>query len=139
MRYVGLALIAVLTAGAVQAEILVPVRTIRAKEILAPEDFALKNVQMHGVLSDPADVIGQEARVALYPGRPVRPGDVGPPAIVERNDLVSLVYNQGGLRIATEGRALGRGAAGEMLRVMNMTSRTTVFGKVRPDGSVEVE
>lgn len=138
MKALIVTLIASLAAGSATAEILVPTRTIRAKEILAPEDFILKNVKMAGVLSNPADLAGKEARVVLYPGRPVRPGDIGMPALIERNDVVELVFLQGGLRITTEGRSLGRGAAGDSVRVMNLASRTTVFGQIRADGSVEV-
>lgn len=72
------------------------------------------------------------------PGRPLRPGDIGPPAIIERNDLVTLIFRQGGLTIAAEGRSLGRGSVGEAVRVMNLSSRTTVTGRVKQDGSVEV-
>ncbi|MEO9777871.1 MAG: flagellar basal body P-ring formation chaperone FlgA [Sedimentitalea sp.] len=127
-----------LAAPELGAEILVPVRTIRAKEIIGPADFVIKEVAVAGALTDPRDLIGQEARVALYPGRPVRAGDIGPPAIVGRNDIVSLVFIQGPLRIMTEGRSLGRGAAGESIRAMNLSSRTTVTGRIQSDGSIEV-
>ncbi|MBE1296696.1 MAG: flagellar basal body P-ring formation protein FlgA [Rhodobacteraceae bacterium] len=134
-----LALLATLIAQTAAADILVPVRTIRPKEVLTAADLALKPGEVLGALSDPNDVIGQEARVALYPGRPVRAGDVGPPAIVERNDLVMLTFRRGGLTISAEGRALGRGAEGELIRVMNLASRSTVTGRIAADGSVEVK
>lgn len=121
------------------ADYLIPLRTIRAKEIVNSEDLALKKGEILGALSDPAEVVGQEARVALYAGRPLRVGDIGPPAIIERNDLVTLTFRQGGLTIAAEGRSLGRGAAGEAVRVMNLNSRTTVTGRIAEDGSVEVK
>ncbi|MEP3331949.1 flagellar basal body P-ring formation chaperone FlgA [Sedimentitalea sp.] len=127
-----------LAAPELGAEILVPVRTIRAKEIIGHADFVIKEVAVAGALTDPRDLIGQEARVALYPGRPVRAGDIGPPAIVGRNDIVTLVFIQGPLRIMTEGRSLGRGAAGETIRAMNLSSRTTVTGRIQSDGSIEV-
>ncbi|MEW2911943.1 flagellar basal body P-ring formation chaperone FlgA [Leisingera sp. JC11] len=120
------------------ADYLVPTRTLRAKAIVNAEDLAMKKGEILGALSEPSEVIGMEARVALYAGRPLRPGDIGPPAIVERNDLVTLIFRQGGLSIAAEGRALGRGAAGEPVRVMNLSSRTTVTGRITNDGSVEV-
>ncbi len=138
MRRLLLVLLA-LAAPELRADILVPVRTIRAKEIIAAEDIVPKDIAAAGALSDPRDLIGFEARVALYPGRPVRPGDVGPPAIVGRNDLVALVFTRGGLRIVTEGRSLGRGAVGETIRAMNMSSRTTVSGRIQSDGSIEVK
>ncbi|MEL0436607.1 flagellar basal body P-ring formation chaperone FlgA [Phycobacter sp. K97] len=134
-----LALLVTLIAQTAAADILVPVRTIRPKEVLTASDLALKPGEVLGALSDPSDVIGQEARVALYPGRPVRAGDIGPPAIVERNDLVILTFSRGGLTISAEGRALGRGAEGELIRVMNLSSRSTVTGRIAADGSVEVK
>ena len=138
MRYLVLAVL-MLAAPAVLAEILVPVRTIRAKEIIGPEDIVIKNANVAGALSDPVDIIGQEARVALYAGRPVRAGDIGPPALVQRNDTVTLVFFQGRIRIVTEGRSLGRGAVGESVRVMNIASRKTVMGRIQADGSIEVQ
>lgn len=138
MRALALAL-ALCLPQAATAEILVPSRTIRAKAIIGPEDLVLKSVDMAGVYADPSEVVGQEARVALYPGRPIRYDDIGPPAIVDRNDLVTLYFDRGSLVISTEGRALGRGAAGDVIRVMNLSSRTTVTGQIRPDGSIEVK
>lgn len=133
-------LIFLLFATAAQAaEIAVPVRIIRPTEIIGGADLTLKTADSVGALDDPNALIGQEARVALYPGRPIRPGDVGPPAIVGRNDLVTLVYRRDGLRIATDGRSLGRGAAGDAVRAMNMASRITVTGRIQADGSIEVQ
>ena len=121
------------------ADIVVSTRTIRAKEIISATDLEFKPQQVAGAVSDPALLIGQEARIALYPGRPIRIGDVGSPALVERNDLVVLIFDHQPLSITAEGRALGRGAAGDRIRVMNLSSRTTVTGVIRPDGQIEVK
>ncbi|EEE38812.1 flagella basal body P-ring formation protein FlgA [Rhodobacteraceae bacterium KLH11] len=121
------------------AEIVVPNRTIRAKEVISASDLEIRAVEAQGAVRSAEALIGQEARIALYPGRPIRPSDIGPPAIVDRNDLVMLVFDRVALSITTEGRALGRGAAGERIRVMNLSSRTTVTGVIRPDGQIEVE
>jgi flagellar basal body P-ring formation protein FlgA len=117
---------------------LVATRTIRAQSILTAEDFALVAAEIPGALTDAAGAIGLEARVTLYAGRPIGSGDVGPPALIDRNQIVALIFRSGGLSILTEGRALDRGAAGEVIRVMNLTSRTTVNGTIAPDGSVIV-
>jgi len=76
--------------------------------------------------------------VVLYAGRPIRPGDVGPPALIERNQIVTLHYRSGPLTIAAEARALGRAAAGEEVRVMNLASRSTVTGTVTETGGVVI-
>ncbi|WP_299662431.1 flagellar basal body P-ring formation chaperone FlgA [uncultured Ruegeria sp.] len=120
------------------AEIVVPTRTIRAKEVIAASDLEIKASEVAGAVQNPEALIGQEARVALYPGRPIRPADIGPPAIVDRNDLVTLVFDRAVLSITAEGRALGRGAVGDRIRVMNLASRTTISGVIRPDGQIEV-
>lgn len=125
-------------AAPASAESLVATRTIRAKSLVASEDLTLVNADLPGALSDPDLAIGLEARVAIYAGKPVRPGDLGPPTLVERNQLVTLIYQAGGLAISTEGRALARGSDGDAIRVMNLGSRNTVTGRIGPDGAVYV-
>ena len=132
------ALALLLLAAPAAADTLVATRTIRAQSVLMPGDIALVTAGAPGALSDPAAALGQEARVTLYAGRPIRPGDLGPPAMVERNQIVALSYRAGGLYIDTEGRALARGGTGEVIRVMNLASRSTVSGRIMPDGRIEV-
>lgn len=124
--------------ASLSAETVVPTRTIRAHELINPADLKLRPIDVAGSFSKIEAVSGLEARVALYPGRPVKRSDVGPPAIVQRNQLIPLVYKQAGLVIRTEGRVLDRAGVGDWVRVMNMSSRATVMGRVQADGSVSV-
>ncbi|MDZ4093320.1 MAG: flagellar basal body P-ring formation chaperone FlgA [Paracoccaceae bacterium] len=121
-----------------QADSLVAVRTIRAQSVLATTDMTLVSAVIPGALDDPAKALGLEARVTLYAGRAIRPDEIGPPAIVDRNQIVALAYQSGGLTILTEGRALARGGVGDVIRVMNLDSRTTVTGHIASDGTVQV-
>jgi flagellar basal body P-ring formation protein FlgA len=120
------------------AESVVATRTIRAKSLIKPGDLTLVSAELPGAISDPNAAVGLEARVSIYAGKPVRQGDLGAPTLIDRNQLVTLVYVAEGLAISTEGRALGRGSAGEEIRVMNLGSRSTVSGRVGPDGKVYV-
>ena len=120
------------------ADIVVAVRTIPAQTVIGPEDLALRDVDMPGGIEDPALIIGMEARIALYANRPIRPGDVGFPAIVNRNDMVMLIYQSGRLLISTEGRALDRAGPGDMVRVMNLASRNAVSARMGADGAAYV-
>jgi flagella basal body P-ring formation protein FlgA len=131
-------LLAVAVPGAAFADTIIAARTMRAGTVLTGEDLAIIDKDVPGAISSLDDVIGLEARVNLYANRPIRAGEVGPAAIVERNQIVTLIYDQGGLTIATEGRVLERGAVGDRVRVMNLTSRTTVTGTVGEDGKVYV-
>lgn len=131
-------LFALLMSGPVLADTVIAARTIRPQTILTAQDLAKSNDRMVGAYTEIALMVGQETRVALYAGRPVRIGDIGPPAIVDRNQIVLLTYAAGGLTITTDARALGRGGVGEPIRVLNMASRVTVEGVILPDGTVRV-
>ena len=120
------------------ADSIVATRTIRAQAVIGPDDVTLVAADVPGALSDPAAAIGLEARVAIYAGKPVHLSDLGSPALVDRNQVVTLIYLSGGLAISTEGRAMGRAAEGEVVRVINLASRTTVSGRVGPEGAVYV-
>ncbi|MEM6905690.1 MAG: flagellar basal body P-ring formation chaperone FlgA [Pseudomonadota bacterium] len=136
---IRLAMILALLAGEAAAEgSLVATRAIQAQTLVEPDDVRLTSPAVPGALTEAASAVGLEARVTIYPGRPVRPGDLGPPALVERNDTVRLLYAVGGLQIAALGRALGRGAEGMAIRVMNVDSRAIVHGRVAGPGLVEV-
>ncbi|QFT58368.1 flagellar basal body P-ring biosynthesis protein FlgA [Sulfitobacter sp. THAF37] len=121
------------------ADTVVPTRTIRAQSVIVDTDVTLSAAELPNGYTRIADVVGQEARVALYPGRPIRVDDIGPPAIVTRNQLVVINFSSNGLLISTEGRALERGAVGDRVRIMNLSSRATLFGQVRPDGTIQVK
>lgn len=120
------------------AETVVPKRTIRSQSIIYFNDLTHQTGTIPGTFSDAAKIDGLEARVTLYAGRPIRLGDVGPAALVERNAVVPILYVNGTLRLSAEGRALGRGAVGDRIRVMNLSSRTTVSGTITQDGTILV-
>lgn len=125
-------------AGSACAETIVAARTIPAQSLIGPNDLLMRDIDVVGGTNDPLLLIGMEARVALYAGRAVRPADVGFPAVVDRNQIIPLIYNAGGLLISTDGRALGRAGVGEAIRVMNLSSRTTVTARIGDDGAAYV-
>lgn len=124
--------------GPAIADTVLATRTLRPQTVITAADVEVSEADMPGAYTLAEDVIGQEARVAIYAGRPIRIEDIGPPAIVERNEIVTLYYSKSGLMIATEGRSLQRGGVGDRVRVMNLSSRSTVTGRVLRDGRVSV-
>lgn len=116
------------------AETVVAARTIPAQTLISAEDLLLREGDTDGGETDPLLFVGMESRVALYAGRPIRVGDVGFPAVVERNQIIPLVFSSNGLKISTEGRSLARAGPGDIIRVMNLTSRSTVSAKIGSDG-----
>lgn len=126
------------SALAAGAQTVVAAHAIRARSIIGPEDLVVLDKDTIGGVTNVSDIIGLEARVNLYAGRVIRASEVGSPAILERNQLVIMIYNIGSLSISAEGRVLDRAGVGELVRVMNLDSRLTVTGRVRRDGSIEV-
>jgi flagellar basal body P-ring formation protein FlgA len=120
------------------AQTVVTTRVLRAQTVIAGDDVTLDEAATPGALAALEQAVGREARVTLYPGRPIRPDQLGPPAVVERNQIVRMVYTEGPLNIMAEGRALDRAGPGEFVRVMNLTSRQVVSGLVRGSGVIEV-
>jgi len=100
----GYELNSVWAAGMVQAEILVASRVIPANTIIKAEDVRFESSDGTGAVVDPAKIIGMEARKALFAGRPISIADVGTPAIVQRNQVIQLVFRSNGLLIRTDGQ-----------------------------------
>jgi flagella basal body P-ring formation protein FlgA len=136
----GLLILAALAAAVpAYAEVtVVAARAIRARAVITPADLSTTPGPTPGALATVQDAVGMEARVAIYPGWPVRETDLAPPAVVERNQIVTMIFRRGGLEIATDGRSLGRAGVGERVRVMNLDSRVTVTASVVGPGVVEV-
>jgi len=124
---------AILSAQSVAAN-----HVIRSKTILRRDDLVLLQPTIRGAFRRKEQVAGKEARTILYPGRAILSTDIGPPSVVRRNQIVSLVYQSGSLSISVEGRALGQGGIGERIRAMNVSSRATVIGIVSGPGKIRI-
>lgn len=138
MSRAALALALALAAAPAAAESLVAARTIPARTLVEAEDLRFAAKPIDGALADPAEATGKETKVTIHEGRPIRAGDLAPPALIERNDLVRLVFRRGPLEIEADGRALDRARIGEPARAMNLVSRSIVVGVAAGPGLLEV-
>ena len=133
-----LAIIFTLLAVPVAADTVFATRNLRSQSVITADDVMLKEGVLPGTVTHLSDAIGNEARVMIYAGRPILLRDISQPALVERNQPVTLVFNHSGLVISAEGRALDRGAAGDTVRAMNLSSRSTVNGTVSLTGQIMI-
>lgn len=125
-------------AGPLAAQTVVATQAIRSQTLITGEMVGLLPDETLGAFTDMAATIGLEARVNIYPGRPIMLSELGRPAILERNQQVVMVFISGGLSITSEGRVLDRAGVGERVRVMNLASKSIVFGTVTANGQIEV-
>lgn len=124
------------------AEIAMPVRDIERAAVIAAEDVKLTRIPRNQLPSDAiADLqplVGMAARHRLTAGRPVRQSDVERPKLVQRNAIVTIVYQVPGLMVKSTGRALGDGALGETVTILNTQSKRTIIAEVAGPGEVRV-
>ncbi|WDI31543.1 flagellar basal body P-ring formation chaperone FlgA [Hyphococcus flavus] len=116
------------------------IATIAAKKKLAPVKAA--NHLRAGAILHESDLatdgdkaayepfIGMELKRAVYAGKVITANDIGMPTLIDRNAIVMLEFERGPLLITTEGRALDAGAVGEMVRVMNLSSKIILTAEV---------
>ncbi len=85
-----------------------------------------------------AAAVGLAARHELRPGQPLHEADLMKPAIVQRNDTVTIVYEAPGLTLTLRGQAQQAGALGEQISVANVQSKRVIEGIVSGPGRVTV-
>ena len=129
-----LAFLAIMLSAPAQATI-TAARDLPAGTIIEASDLAWIE-EVPGGIDDPALAVGKQARVAIYEGRPVVATALRAPVLVSRNQIVRVAFDSGPLRIEAEGRALSEGAAGDVVRIMNLTSRNTISAVINPDGTL---
>ena len=124
-------------------ELPVLVRAVRRGETIATSDVALLRLPLSRAPEDAAldlaDIVGKSARSSLRADTPVPADRLMEPILVARNDVVIIVYRAGGLTLTVRGRALGEGARGDLVTVMNSQSNRTIEAVVAGPGQVVVE
>lgn len=137
MRVLAAAILTLVPATAFP-ESIVALRTLPARTVIAASDITTVAAEIDGAVASADQVVGQELKITVYAGRPLRLQDIGPRAIVERNQIVVLIYQSGALTIAAEGRALEKGAEGDIVRAMNLATKSTISGRIAADGTMIV-
>lgn len=92
-----------------------------------------------GVATDLDQVLRMTARRPLQAGQPLRQRDLERPALVEKNQLVTMVLRAGKMTLTAQGRAMERGAKGDVVRVQNTMSNQIVHATVTKDRTVVVQ
>ncbi len=131
--------------GRAEHRVMVPVlgRALARGDVVRASDLRLQDVPFSRTMGTPtllenADIIGQAAKRSLRAGSPLNPDDLTAPLMVERQDLVTLVYRHGALALTVRARAMDEGAEGQSIDVMNLQSDRVVRGVVAGHGLVHV-
>lgn len=122
--------------------VVVATRRLALGEVVGPEDFRLTRLRSErvrpGAAQRPDQVVGQQLRRPMASGAVFMAADLGAPAMVEKNGLVTMLLEAPGLSLTAQGRALGTAPRGSMVPVMNLASRSITEGQVIGPGRVRI-
>lgn len=121
-------------------EVLAYARGISAGEIVQPEDLVW--VKMAGAPADaPRDsdaVIGLAAKRPLREGAAVSTRDVTAPQVIKTGDLITVTYEDDGISLSLQGKALAAASTGDVLAVQNTLSKKIIQAVATGPGAAAV-
>lgn len=132
-------------AGNVKGQTTIPVlkNTIRNGDLITAEnlqmvDFYTSDIQGDTMLKT-GDVIGLTPRRMAMAGKPIHAVDMQSPQLVDRGDAVTIIFKAGPLNLTALGKALKRGARGDVIQVVNNSSNRSVDAIVSGEREVTVK
>lgn len=84
------------------------------------------------------ELIGMSAKRTLAANQMISKNDITPPILVKRNELITVVYQNGLVRLSTKARALDNGSQGDMVTLENTTSKKPFQAKITGPQQAEV-
>ena len=135
----------IMVSGRLVTTLQVPVLThaIERGEVIMAAD--LGSVTMRetdiraNIARDPGQLVGMTFKQqSARPGQPVQLTDLQKPLAVTRGAQVTMVLQHGGMTLTAQGRAMDQGSMGDVIRVTNSHSNTTVEATIVGANQVRV-
>jgi flagella basal body P-ring formation protein FlgA len=123
-------------------EVVTLARPIPRGEAIRESDIVLERLPRADVQTEALSrvelVVNQAARRALRSGQTLRAADLMKPQIISRDDGVTIIFKTRSITLTLRGKAMGNGAEGEMIPVLNPTSKRIVQATITAPGVVTV-
>ncbi|WP_237152560.1 flagellar basal body P-ring formation chaperone FlgA [Oryzibacter oryziterrae] len=117
-------------------------RPVDRRDVIHASDIRMSRIERRRLspmaILDPHELYEMAAKRALRAGEQIATSDVEPPRLIERGQLVTIIFRKPGLTLSARGRALGDGGKGDLVSILNEQSRRTIQGVVTENGTVEV-
>ncbi|KRB46626.1 flagellar basal body P-ring formation chaperone FlgA [Phenylobacterium sp. Root700] len=109
-------------------EVLTYARSLSAGEIVQPQDLVWGKAAAapNDAPSDAEAVIGLSARRPLRAGAAVSARDVSAPQVIKAGDLIVVNYQDGGISLSLQGKAMTAAGLGDTVSVQNTTSKKII-------------
>lgn len=122
------------------AEVVTIARSLERGAILKESDILVERRPRaeagRDVLIDRSQAVGLALRNPMQAGRILRTGELVKPDTVQRNEVVTLIYEVPGITLTVRGKALEGGAEGDVISVLNEQSKRNVQGTIIGPGRV---
>ena len=108
-------------------------RSLAKGEVIIASDVIMIPItkqQNTGIFIDPDDLIGRRVKTAIHTNKPVYSHQLEPFYMVEQKKPVTIAFSHQGIYVEVAGVSLENGQFGEIIKVENLSSGKTVFGKV---------
>ncbi|MDM3871026.1 flagellar basal body P-ring formation chaperone FlgA [Porticoccus sp. W117] len=111
--------------------------------LLTYEDFSMVQQPLHqvpaGYLENNEELIGKELTRTVAAGKTLTRNMLKSPTLIKRGQQVTLIAQQRNFEVRMNGKALANGAAGDRIRVQNLSSKKVVEGTIDAQGAVVVD
>ncbi len=89
-------------------------------------------------ITNAADLVGRVTKHPLRSGQALRSYDIERPLSVIRGKLVTILWSAPQMNLTVQGLALESGGVGDVIRVSNTKSKTTVMAEIIDAGTVRI-
>lgn len=102
---------------------------------------ANRNISLlpHGVVTEIKDVIGKRTTLSINTHEPLRTGMVEIPPLIRKGDRVILLAENHLFKITTLGETKEEGRKGERIKLINLSSKKEVYGRVINSNTVQID
>lgn len=121
-------------------DVLTWARGLAAGEVVQPQDLVWGKAALApaDAPNDPDAVVGLAARHALRAGAAVGARDVAAPQVIKAGDTVTLSFEDEGISLSLQGKAMAGGSVGEIIGVQNLSSKKIIQALVTSPGEAVV-
>jgi flagella basal body P-ring formation protein FlgA len=127
-------------AQSANVEVLAYARSLAAGEIVQPQDLVYVKMA-RAPLDAPRDVdavIGLATKRPLREGAAVQTRDVGAAQVIKSGDLITVTYEDGGISLSLQGKAMAAAATGDIFAVQNPLSKKIIQAVATGPGAAAV-
>jgi flagellar basal body P-ring formation protein FlgA len=106
-------------------------RSVTAGEVIREDDLNWKQADStEGLATKAEEIIGREAKKSLHADDPVHVDDIRTIPLVRSNDIVTGIWQKGGIRITSQFKAKSDGGKGDVITLVQLTGRDQVLARV---------